>query len=162
MIAQTATCQQSNKNTLRHYAALTYDVCLLAGFVLLVYFSRLTNVPLRGEESRRAQVAVEMVRSGEWFIPTQQGDPFFMSSRPPLHNWLIALVGRWYGSIDVFAVRMPSVLAVLATVLLVYAYSRLFLSRIGAMAAALAYGTMGQVLQLCRLGETDALFALSS
>jgi len=100
------------------------------------------------------------MRSGEWFVPTQQGDPFFMSSRPPLQNWQIALVGRWHGSIDVFAVRLPSVLAVLATVLLVYAYSRLFLSRIGAMAAALAYGTMGQVLQLCRLGETDALFAL--
>jgi len=48
----------------------------------------------------------------------------------------------------------------LATVLLVYGYSRLFLSRIGALAAALAYGTMGQVLQLCRLGETDSLFAL--
>lgn len=136
------------------------DSVLLAGFVFLVYFSRVDNIPLRGEESRRALVALEIMRSNDWVVPTQQGDSCFESCRPPLHNWLIALAGRLHGSVDAFAVRLPSVLAMLGTVLLVYGYSRLFLSRIGAVAAALVYGTMGQVLQLCRMGETDSLFAL--
>jgi 4-amino-4-deoxy-L-arabinose transferase-like glycosyltransferase len=137
-----------------------WDATLLTGFALLVYFSRLTTLPLRGEESRRAQVAIEMVKSGDWVVPTQQGNPFFMSSRPPLQNWTIAMIGRLRGTIDLAAVRLPSVTALLLTLLLVYAYSRLFLSRIGAVAAALAYGSMGQVMELCRLGETDSMFAL--
>ena len=136
------------------------DFALLTGFVLLVYFSRLTSVALRGEESRRAQVAVEMVQTGDFIVPTQQGDPFFMSSRPPLQAWTIALIGQLRGSIDLAAVRLPSAVAMLLTILAIYAYSRLFLSRPGAVAAGLAYGTMGQVMQLCRLGETDAMFAL--
>ncbi len=136
------------------------DAVLLTGFVVAVYFSRLTSMPLRGEETRRAQVAVEMIRSGDWIVPTQQGDPHFMSSRPPLQNWTIALVGSLRGSIDAVAVRLPSVAALLVTMLLIYGYSRIFLSRIGALAAALAYGSMGQVMELCRLGETDAMFAM--
>jgi len=136
------------------------DIALLAGFAAVVYFSRLTTLPLRGEESRRARVAFEMVHCGDWVVPTQQGNPFFMSSRPPLQNWTIAAIGHLRGAIDVVAVRVPSATALLLTMLLVYAYSRLFLTRIGAVAAALAYGSMGQVMQLCRLGETDSMFAL--
>lgn len=101
-----------------------------------------------------------MMESRDFIVPRQQGDPFFLSSRPPLQSWLIALVGHLRGSMDVVAVRLPSVVALLATMLLIYGYSRLFLSRWGALAAALAYGTMGQVMELCRLGETDSLFAL--
>ncbi len=137
-----------------------WDVILLTGFIFLAYFARLDTLPLRGEEPRRAQVAVEMTKSHDFVVPVQQGDPFFMSSRPPLQYWMIASVGHLRGSIDVVAVRLPSVVALLMTVLLIYAYSRIFLSRIGAIAAALAYGTMGQVMELCRLGETDSMFAL--
>lgn len=136
------------------------DLSLIAFFVFLSYFTRLTDLPIRGEEPRRARVAVEMTASGDFIVPRQQGDPFFMSSRPPLQFWVIAMVGHLRGSIDVVAVRLPSVVALLATMFLIYGYSRLFLSRLGALAAALAYGTMGQVMELCRLGETDAMFAL--
>ncbi len=101
-----------------------------------------------------------MGESGDFVVPRQQGDPFFMSSRPPLQAWVIALIGHLRGSIDVVAVRLPSVVALLATMLVIYAYSRLFLPRLGSLAASLAYGTMGQVMELCRLGETDSLFAL--
>jgi 4-amino-4-deoxy-L-arabinose transferase-like glycosyltransferase len=136
------------------------DVLLLSCFVLLAYFTRMTSLPMRGEEPRRARVAFEMSESGDWIVPVHQGDPFFMSCRPPLHFWTIALVGRLRGSIDEVAVRLPSAVAMLLTVLVIYGYSRTFLSRIGALAAALAYGTMGQVMELCHLGETDSIFAL--
>ena len=136
------------------------DALLLTCFILLSYFSRMTSLPMRGEEPRRARVAFEMSESGDWIVPVHQGDPFFMSCRPPLQFWTIALVGRLRGSIDEVAVRLPSAVAMLLTVLVIYGYSRTFLSRIGALAAALAYGTMGQVMELCRLGETDSMFAL--
>jgi 4-amino-4-deoxy-L-arabinose transferase-like glycosyltransferase len=43
---------------------------------------------------------------------------------------------------------------------LIYAYGRTFLSRTGAFTAAVAYPSMGQVLQIGRLAETEGLFTL--
>lgn len=128
--------------------------------VVLVYFVRLDDLTIRGEESRRATVAMEMLATGDWIVPRQQGDPFFMSSRPPLQAWAIAAVGALRGQVDTTAIRLPSVLAVLLTSLLIYGYARTFLSQLGAFAAATAFVTMGQVMELGRLGETDALFTL--
>ncbi len=130
----------------------------LIAFVLLTYGARLSTLTIRGEESRRATVAMWMHDSGDWVVPRQQGDARFMSSRPPLQSWLMAGAAAWRGDMDRAAVRLPSVAAVLATTLLVYAYATTFLSRRGGLAAGLVYATFAQVLELGRLGETDALF----
>lgn len=137
-----------------------WHVLLLILLVIAVYFVRLDDLTIRGEESRRATVAMGMIATGDWIAPRQQGDPFFMSARPPLQSWTMAIIGLVRGSVDVVAVRLPSVMAVLLTTLLVYGYSRTFLSGIGAFAAGAAFATMGQVMELGRLGETDALFTL--
>jgi 4-amino-4-deoxy-L-arabinose transferase-like glycosyltransferase len=128
--------------------------------VVLIYVVRLDDLTIRGEESRRATVAMEMLATGDWIVPRQQGDPFFMSSRPPLQAWTIAAVGSLRGQVDAAAIRLPSVLAVLLTSLVIYGYARTFLSQLGAFAAATVFVTMGQVMELGRLGETDALFTL--
>ena len=52
----------------------------------------------------------------------------------------------------------PSVVAILLTVTLIYAYGRTFLSRLGALCAMAAFPTMGLVLQFGWLGETEALY----
>lgn len=136
------------------------EVVFLTLLVCGTYFTRLDALPIRGEESRRGFVAQEMRRSGDWIVPRFQRNPYFMSSRPPLQAWLIAACGWLRGGIDTVAVRLPSVAALLALTLLIYACSRTFLSRTGALAAAASYATMGSVLQLGRLGETDLLFTL--
>ncbi|HWB11189.1 MAG TPA: glycosyltransferase family 39 protein [Pirellulales bacterium] len=119
-----------------------------------IYFTRLGDLTLRGEETRRARVAMEMLETGDWVIPREQGRLF--PDRPPLGNWLIALSMLVTGSTGTVAVRLPTVLATLATTLVVYGYSRDFLSRNGALAAGLAYATMGQILTLGMLAETEA------
>jgi len=130
----------------------------LALLVVAIYGSRTTSLPLRGEEPRRGRVAVEMGMSDDWIVPRQQGLPF--RSRPPLQNWLIGLAGMVRGEVDAVAIRAPSILATLLTTLLIYAYTRIWLSRAGATVAGLSYATMGQVLELGGLGETEALFTL--
>lgn len=124
--------------------------------VVVIHSVRLSALPLRGEESRRGRIAIEMAESGDWIVPRQQGEPFL--SRPPLQNWVIALFGRLLGQVDLWAVRLPSVLAVVLTALLTYWYGRRFLSPIGAFSAGLALATFGQVLELGSLGETESLF----
>ena len=128
--------------------------------VLGIHFTRLDVVMLHGEETRRATVAMEMLRSGDWIVPNLQGEVYFDSNRPPMQQWLIATLGAWRGDVDAVAVRLPSVLAVLGTTLLIFVYGRVFLSRVGAFAAAVAFPTMGEVLEHGGLGESDALFTL--
>ena len=134
------------------------EVGLLAVLVLAIFGSRLHALPLRGEEPRRARIAVEMIESGDWIVPRQQGQPFL--SRPPLQNWVIGLLGLARGHVNTVAIRLPSMLAILCMTLLIYGYARGFMSRVGATASAAAYATAGHVLELGRLGETESLFTL--
>ena len=55
---------------------------------------------------------------------------------------------------------MPSALAILATTWLIYAYARIWTSRLASFRAAAAFATFGQVLQLGRFGESEAVFTL--
>lgn len=126
--------------------------------VLAIYFVRLGEPTLQGEETRRALVAEEMLRTGNWIVPYEQGVLF--PDRPPLANWTIALVRALSRSREVWVIRLPSALATLLTTWLVYVYARTFLSSLGAAVSACAYATLGQVLQLGRLAETEAVFTL--
>jgi len=135
-----------------------WELGLLVLLVIATYFSRLTALPVRGEESRWACVAVQMIELGDWLIPRQQGQPYI--DRPPLAQWAMALVGLVRGEVDLVAIRLPSVTAVLLTTVLIYAYARTALSRLGALSAAAAFATAGQVLQIGRLGENEALYTL--
>jgi 4-amino-4-deoxy-L-arabinose transferase-like glycosyltransferase len=135
-----------------------WEVLLLVLLVLLGYFYRASAMSMRGEETRRALVAVEMIDRADWVVPRDQGEPFL--SRPPLHNWLIALSYLALGQRDVLGARLPSLIATLLTVLLLYGYGRTFLSRSGALAAGAAYATFGEIFQTGRMAETEAVFIL--
>jgi len=135
-----------------------WEVVFLLTLVSAIYLPRLAEVTLRGEETRRAQIGIEMVWSGDWVVPRQQEEPFL--SRPPLQNWIIVGLGTILGECSEWAVRLPSVAAVFGLVLLIYGYSRQFLSRFASLVAAAGYATMIQVMELGRLGETDMMFAM--
>src|SRR6266567_3596091 len=106
------------------------ELALLVLFVIGAYFTRMTDLTIRGEESRRGLIAREMLTTGDWIVPRCQGVPLF--SRPPLQNWLIAGVSLVRGDVDKVALRLPSDCAILLTVILIYAYARTFLTRLGA------------------------------
>ncbi len=142
------------------HSHVLYHIALLVALVLAVYFLRLDDLTIRGEESRRATVGMEMIATGDWIVPRQQGNPYFMSARPPLQSWSMAVLSLLRGKVDAVAVRLPSAVSILLITLLVYGYSSTFLSPVGALAAGAAYSTMGQVMELGRLGETDAMFTL--
>ena len=131
---------------------------LLVALVAAIYGARLTNLPVRGEESRWGVCLIQMLDTGDYIVPRQQGLAYI--DRPPLALWAMAPVAMLRGQVDELAIRLPSMLAIVAMSLVVYAYGRTFLGRFGALAAGLAFATMGQVLQLGRLGENEAVFTL--
>jgi len=126
--------------------------------VIGIYFTRPTALSIRGEESRWANVAREMLASGDFVVPREQGEVF--ANRPPLTNWLLAGFMSLTGRQDAWTVRFPSLLATLGTSLLIYVCGRSFLSRFGAMVGACAFATMGQVLQLGRHAESEPILTL--
>src|SRR5262249_30105920 len=62
------------------------------------------------------------------------------------------------GAVDVWAIRLPSLLATLATVILVYGYAYRLAGAATAFLASCAYATLYETLEYGRLGETEAVF----
>ncbi len=121
-----------------------------------IYGYGIAAYPLKWEEPRRALVAFEMVERQDYIVPHLLGEPY--RNKPPLHNWLIAL-GAGFDSdrIVPFTVRLPSLLAVFGTALLLFALGS------GPRHArhplpALLFLTTAAVIQFGRAGETDMLF----
>jgi len=134
------------------------EVFFLTLFVVLAYFVRAGELPLRGEESTRAQMAFEMVSGNDFLVPRAQGQPFRI--RPPLQMWAIAFSGMALGDWSEWTIRLHSLLASLATTVLVYGYARTFLGRLGALAAGAAFASFADWFQMGRQAETEAIFTL--
>jgi 4-amino-4-deoxy-L-arabinose transferase-like glycosyltransferase len=135
-----------------------WEAAVLGILVVAIYFARLTTAPICGEESRWADGAREMIASGDWIVPRQQGVIF--PERPPLTSWAMALVGLARHRVDTVAIRLPSACAILCLTLLIYAYARVWISRLGSFSSAAIFATLGQVLGIGRFGESEAVFAL--
>jgi len=129
---------------------------VLIALVVVIHFSRLTALPVAGEEGRWARGAVQMIETGDWIVPRQQGQVF--PERPPMSSWAMALAAMLTGGVNDFSVRLPSALAVVLTAATIYWYARQFMGKLGSFAAASAFATTVHVLELGRMGESEALF----
>jgi len=70
------------------------------------------------DEPRYAQVAREMLETGNWFTPYVNGEPYM--EKPPVFFWSIAATSLPIGDVSAITARMPSVLAAALTVMLTY------------------------------------------
>lgn len=84
---------------------------LLAGLML---FGNLSYPFFEPDESRYAQIALEMVQSGDYLVPRLLGEPYL--DKPPLLYWVTAASFRLMGPSE-FAARFPGALAAMLTVL---------------------------------------------
>jgi len=111
---------------------------------------------LDGTEGRRVQIALEMLRSGDWMVPTLGGEPTW--AKPPLHYWLLCVCIEAFGDAT-WVVRLPSVLGAWATAWLA---GELLRPRFGALAGwlgALAVAASPVVSIKWPTAEIDPLFA---
>ncbi len=107
------------------------------------------------DEARYAEVAREMPLLGHWAVPHLNGEVY--SQKPPLLFWSIALFGRLTGGLDATAARLPSALAAIGALLLVYTIGERFFGRRAAWLAAAAFGTCFKVIWQGRFGQIDML-----
>ncbi len=135
-------------NTENRYADIIFWVS-----ALVLLFGALGGTSLHGSEERWAEVTREMFRSGDFFHPTINGEPYF--DKPLLSYWLIALVSLAAGSITEWPVRLPSavagILALWATRYLGRALWSKDVERVAGWLLLLSYG----FLWWGRRGEAD-------
>ncbi len=108
---------------------------LLAAIILVL---RNDAVPMQiWDESRTANNAFEMVHNGHWLVTYFNGAPDHWATKPPLFIWFVSLL-LGAGLPPLLALRLPSMIAATATVLLVFFFCRYFLEdRLAGLIAAL-------------------------
>lgn len=107
------------------------------------------------DEPRYAQVAKEMRQSGEYLVPQLNGEIY--SQKPPLFFWSIVATSFLTGGVDELSARLPSAMAAIGSILLVFALGRRLFGGRAAWFAAAAFATNVRVLWQGRTGQIDML-----
>lgn len=144
------------------YLTLTSDQYSRVLWLLLAFAAVLIMVgiglrsPWPADEPRFAEVAREMVDSGQWLIPMRGGEPY--PDKPPVFMWAIAFFYWITGDLEV-SFLLPSALCSLLVVYLVFDLSaRLWNVRI-ARNAALLLLLVPQFVVQAKHAQIDAMVA---
>lgn len=131
---------------------------LLILLALLMFASGLgLRDPWPADEPRFALVAKEMVETGQWLFPRRGGELY--PDKPPLFMWTQASLYAATGNLRL-AFLLPSMLASLITLLLVYDLGRrLWNSRVGLAAGLILLFTLQFTVQ-AKTAQIDAMLAM--
>ena len=113
-------------------AIRTETVCFWIA-ALFLFFYALGYRSLWGSEGRWAEVAREMILSGEWFHPAINGVPYF--DKPLFSYWVIAIPSVLTGILNEFVARAPGAMAGLAALWATVSLGRLLFSERAAYVA---------------------------
>ena len=131
------------------------------GIILGLRLASMAWLPLAGtSEPRYAEVARLMAVTGDWITPWFTPDlPFW--GKPPLSFWTEALAFRLLGVTE-FAARLPSWLATLGSMGLLFVYARTLFGGRVAKGALLIYATCALVYITSGAVITDPFLALAT
>ena len=123
-----------------------YAPIVLAIMASILMIWGLNNTDLTGhDEPRYAQISREMVEDGDYLVLHLNGQKY--SNKPPMYFWLVAAFSTIVGGVNEVSSRMPSALAGVATVLLVYTMGkRMFGARTGFIAGLVLVSSIYFVL----------------
>ncbi|HEU5323956.1 MAG TPA: glycosyltransferase family 39 protein, partial [Methylomirabilota bacterium] len=110
------------------------------------------------DEPRSGVIVREILETGSWAVLHENGRPYV--EKPPLYYWLAALASRPAGAVSELSLRLPSSLAALAGVVLVFVLGRdLFGRRTGALAALVIATVQGYAIE-ARWAHPDMLWSV--
>ena len=139
-------------------------IWVIIGSGLILFFNLWAkNLEFHGYV-RYAEVAREMIRSGDWVVPHLNGDIFI--DKPPLLFWLIAIPSYLYGSVTPFIARLPSAFSAWIGVIILFLWGKKIYgsTRSGLVAGGILLSSYQYFFQ-SRLAKTDmplCLFVLLS
>jgi 4-amino-4-deoxy-L-arabinose transferase-like glycosyltransferase len=129
---------------------------LLVTSGLILFFNLWARSLENHDYLRYAEVAREMIRSGDWIIPRYNGKIFL--DKPPLLFWFIAIPSYIYGSVTPLLARLPSALSAWIGTLLLFLWGRKIYgtTQSGLIAGGIALSSYQYFFQ-ARLAKTDML-----
>ena len=110
------------------------------------------------DEPRYAQVAREMLESGDWLTLRVNGEPYL--EKPPLFFWAIAIVSAPFGDVNEMTVRIPSILSGIGTVVLTYLIAARLFGRRTAWWTGIILCTTMRFFWQARTAQIDMLLTL--
>ncbi len=154
-------CSKTGHTELLENAASPSDGRLLL-FALIISFSIATAFQgTRGifdsTEGRYAQCAAEMVKSGDYIVPTLDGHPHW--SKPPLTYWAIAAGLRLFGK-NPWGARAYLIAAFVLTVFFVYLLGLGMYDKRTGEIAALVYASLAGPVAASNTVNTDSLLTM--
>jgi len=114
-----------------------------------LFFAGLGRLPLlEPDEGRNAEVAREMLASGDWITPHYDTLPYL--DKPAVFFWLVAGSFRAFG-VSEWAARFPSALMALGTMFLVWMLARRMFGDSAGLRAGLVFTSSPLALGLARI-----------
>ncbi|AII51813.1 hypothetical protein N008_07425 [Hymenobacter sp. APR13] len=136
---------------------------LLLALVAIPLWYELGRNPVQlWDESRLAVNAAEMVYNGNWLVTHFEGQPDHWNTKPPLMVWLQALSFSTFG-FSTWALRLPTALASLTTIVLVFRFAArdLRLPVAGFLSGLVLATSVGYIrLHVARTADYDVLLTL--
>jgi 4-amino-4-deoxy-L-arabinose transferase-like glycosyltransferase len=123
----------------------------------------LPNLSVRAfifEEGTNAEIARDILTRGDFLQPYVYGIRWH--EKPSLLSWLIAGFAKLTGGVNEWSARLPTMLSVLVTALLVQALTRRYASLNASLFAALAFIFCPLLLQKLTIAEPDSLLTALS
>lgn len=130
-----------------------------SALMLISLFINIGVQPVYLEEPRRALIAMEMQENGNYIVPRQLGA--FYYKKPPVFNWLLIGSAGLFGEYNRWALRLPTVLSLIATLLLLYRVGCQYINAAFGRLWALSYVFCGAIyFYFSMLGEIDIFYSL--
>jgi 4-amino-4-deoxy-L-arabinose transferase-like glycosyltransferase len=137
---------------------LKHLLILLACAFFLFFFRMGVQDLWSPDEARYAQVAREMLRSGDWVV-LHLNDEIY-TEKPPLFYWAVAALSKPFGDVSETTARMPSAAAAALVMLFTYLLGANLLGRREALLGTLVTATSVQCVWIGRIAVLDMLLAL--
>jgi 4-amino-4-deoxy-L-arabinose transferase-like glycosyltransferase len=118
--------------------------CLLIGVVCIWFLTLDARHLLKSDEGRYAEIAREMVASGDWVTVRYNGLKYF--EKPPFHLWMTALAFKAFGIGEWQARLWVALSGAAGIVVFAFAAERWFGSRVGLLTALVLLATPAWIL----------------
>jgi 4-amino-4-deoxy-L-arabinose transferase-like glycosyltransferase len=151
-------------NALRRLRAYLQRPGVVPLIIILVWacatFPNLTVRSFIYEEGTNAEIAADVLAHGHFLRPIVYGAVWY--DKPSLLSWLIAGVAFVTGGVNEWSARLPVMLSVLITALLIHRVTRRYASPAASLFAALSFLFCPLLLQKITVSEPDTIVTLLS
>ncbi len=148
---------QKLENFLIKYPGQTFFVLIL--LAIPPFLINLGLFPLFADEPTRANVALEMIISKNFSVPTVGAEYYY--NKPPLYNWILAAFYLLTGNYSEFTTRLPAIIPMFLYAISIYLAVSYFLKdkRIAALSGMLFLVNGRMLIYDSMLGHIDIFYS---